>query len=72
MVKRGWVHEVEAMFQGGIDPGVPAFQAVGYRWIFRYVQGEWSLEAAVEDPRHPALCQASDDLVSKGEICSVD
>ncbi|MCP3962706.1 MAG: tRNA (adenosine(37)-N6)-dimethylallyltransferase MiaA [bacterium] len=49
MVKRGWVAEVEAMLQGGIDPGVPAFQAIGYRQIVRFVRGDWSLQEAVED-----------------------
>ncbi len=33
----------------GVDPGVPAFQAIGYRQIVRHVQGEWSLSAAMED-----------------------
>ncbi len=49
MLEVGWVDEVTTLLQTGIDPGVPAFQAIGYRQIVRYVQGGWSLKAAEED-----------------------
>ncbi len=49
MLEVGWVDEVKALLQTGIDPGVPAFQAIGYRQIVRYVQGSSSLKAAKED-----------------------
>ncbi|MEM7582662.1 MAG: tRNA (adenosine(37)-N6)-dimethylallyltransferase MiaA [Acidobacteriota bacterium] len=49
MVRRGWVDEVAAILQRGVDPQVPAFQAIGYRQIVRHVQGGWSLRAAMDD-----------------------
>jgi tRNA dimethylallyltransferase len=49
MVERGWVAEVEGLLNRGIKPGAPAFQAIGYRQIVRYVLGEWELEEAVQD-----------------------
>ncbi len=49
MVRRGWVDEVAAILHQGVDPLVPAFQAIGYRQIVRHVQGGWSLQAAMED-----------------------
>ncbi len=49
MLERGWVNEVVTLLQDGINPGVPAFQAIGYRQIVRYVQGGWSLSSAMED-----------------------
>ncbi|HYG65571.1 MAG TPA: tRNA (adenosine(37)-N6)-dimethylallyltransferase MiaA [Thermoanaerobaculia bacterium] len=47
MVQGGWVEEVAGLLAQGVSPGVPAFQAIGYRQIVRHVQGEWSLEQAV-------------------------
>ena len=49
MLERGWVEEVKALLQGGVDPGSPAFQAIGYRQLARHVQGGWSLQAAGDD-----------------------
>ncbi len=49
MIERGWVEEVATMLQAGVNPDVPAFQAIGYRQIVRHVQGGWSLQAALED-----------------------
>jgi len=49
MIERGWVEEVVALLESGVDPGAPAFQAIGYRQLVRHVRGEWSLRAATED-----------------------
>lgn len=49
MIDQGWVEEVRAILDLGLDPQAPGFQAIGYRQIIRYVTGEWSLEAAVDD-----------------------
>ncbi len=49
MLELGWVDEVTTLLEAGVDPGVPAFQAIGYRQIVRHVQGGWSLSAAMED-----------------------
>ena len=47
MVEQGWVEEVARLLAGGLDPGLPAFQAIGYRQIVRHLEGEWSLEQAI-------------------------
>lgn len=47
MVELGWVEEVARLLAQGLDPGLPAFQAIGYRQIVRHLEGEWSLEHAV-------------------------
>ena len=49
MIEQGWVEEVAALLERGVDPRAPAFQAIGYRQIVRHVEGGWSLEAATED-----------------------
>lgn len=49
MLERGWVEEVEDLLQRGVDPGCPAFQAIGYRQLVRHVQGQMELaEASTE------------------------
>lgn len=47
MVEQGWVEEVARLLAQGLDPGLPAFQAIGYRQLVRHLQGDWTLEHAV-------------------------
>lgn len=47
MVEQGWVEEVARLLDRGLDPGLPAFQAIGYRQLVRHLKGEWSLEQAI-------------------------
>jgi tRNA dimethylallyltransferase len=47
MVQEGWVEEVTRLLGQGLDPELPAFQAIGYRQLVRHLKGEWSLEQAV-------------------------
>ncbi len=49
MVEEGWVEEVAQLLAQGLDPGLPAFQAIGYRQLIRHLKGEWSLDDAVAD-----------------------
>jgi tRNA dimethylallyltransferase len=49
MVQEGWVEEVAELLARGLEPGLPAFQAIGYRQLVRHIVGEWSLEQAVGD-----------------------
>ena len=49
MVARGWVGEVEALLEAGLDPSSPAFQAIGYRQLVRHLRGEIDLDRAVEE-----------------------
>lgn len=49
MVQRGWVEEVIQLLQHGLDPSLPAFQAIGYRQLVRHVRQGWSLDLALED-----------------------
>ncbi|EGA89572.1 tRNA delta(2)-isopentenylpyrophosphate transferase [Planococcus donghaensis MPA1U2] len=47
MLERGLVEEVEALRQRGIRD-VQSIQAIGYKEIYSYLDGHWSLELAVE------------------------
>lgn len=47
MVEQGWVEEVARLLDQGLAPGLPAFQAIGYRQLVRHLEGEWSLEDAL-------------------------
>jgi len=49
MVERGWVQEVEGLLDRGLEPHLPAFQAIGYRQIALHVLGEWSLDRAIHE-----------------------
>ena len=49
MVEAGWVEEVESLSAAGIADDAPAFQAIGYRQIRRFLHGEQSLDAALEE-----------------------
>lgn len=49
MVERGWVSEIMAMLKRGVEPSVPAFQAIGYRQMVRHITGELTLEAAIAE-----------------------
>jgi tRNA dimethylallyltransferase len=47
MMEEGWVEEVVRLLGRGLSPGLPAFQAIGYRQLVRYLEGNGSLEQAV-------------------------
>jgi len=47
MIDEGWVEEVARLLGQGLDPELPAFQAIGYRQLIRHLEGEWSLEHAI-------------------------
>lgn len=49
MLARGWVEEVRGLLDRGVDAEAPAFQAIGYRQLVRFVRGEQGLEEAVEE-----------------------
>ncbi len=49
MVEAGWVEEVDSLLQLGLETSVPAFSAIGYRQVARHVQGEWSLDEAIQE-----------------------
>jgi len=48
MMEAGWVQEVEALMENGVDKEVQAFQAIGYPEILKMIEGELSREEAVE------------------------
>ncbi len=48
MFARGIVEETKSLLDSGIPPEAPAFQALGYRQVLRYLHGEISLEEAIE------------------------
>jgi tRNA dimethylallyltransferase len=49
MIQEGWVEEVARLLGQGLDPELPAFQAIGYRQLVRHLEGKWSLEQAVDE-----------------------
>jgi tRNA dimethylallyltransferase len=49
MVRRGWIEEVGGLLGRGLDPSLPAFQAIGYRPLVRHVRAELSLREAIEE-----------------------
>ena len=48
MFEAGWVGEVERLLDMGFGPDLPAMSSLGYREICEYLQGEVTLEDAVE------------------------
>ncbi len=49
MVAGGWTEEVRGLLRRGLDPGLPAFQAIGYRQLVQHVREDWSLERAIDE-----------------------
>ncbi|HVT57870.1 MAG TPA: tRNA (adenosine(37)-N6)-dimethylallyltransferase MiaA [Thermoanaerobaculia bacterium] len=49
MMERGWTEEVAGLMRRGLDPDLPAFQAIGYRQLVQHVRGEWSRERAIDE-----------------------
>jgi tRNA dimethylallyltransferase len=49
MVDGGWTEEVRGLLARGLDAGLPAFQAIGYRQFVQYVRGEWPLARAIDE-----------------------
>lgn len=49
MVESGWMDEVRGLLERGLDPGLPAFQAIGYRQLVHHARGEWPLARAIEE-----------------------
>lgn len=49
MLERGWLDEVRRLLDSGLDPELPAFQAIGYRQLVRHLRGEGPLDEAVEE-----------------------
>ncbi len=86
MFQAGWVDEVRRLLDEGWQPSARAFQAIGYRQIIRHLQGDWTLEEAVDDTiratRRFAKRQETwfrrekevtwiDDLELSGRLCQV-
>jgi tRNA dimethylallyltransferase len=49
MLEVGWLEEVEGLLRRGLSPGLPAFQAIGYRQLVRHLEGDGSLEQAIAE-----------------------
>ncbi len=49
MLEAGWLDEVAALLRQEFSPTLPAFQAIGYRQLVRYLGGMLSLELAIAD-----------------------
>lgn len=48
MFERGLVEEAEAILEAGYSPDLQSLNTVGYKEVFAYLAGEWSLEKAKE------------------------
>lgn len=46
MIDAGWLEEVRTLLASGIEPGAPAFQAIGYAQWVRHLAGELGFEEA--------------------------
>jgi tRNA dimethylallyltransferase len=46
MTDRGWLEEVRGLLARGVDPGAPAFQAIGYSQWLGHLAGEYDFEEA--------------------------
>jgi tRNA dimethylallyltransferase len=44
----GWLEEVRQLLQQGLEPGCPAFQALGYSHLVQHLQGFTALDQTVE------------------------
>jgi tRNA dimethylallyltransferase len=44
----GWLEEVRQLLQQGLEPGCPAFQALGYLHLVQHLQGFTALDQTVE------------------------
>jgi tRNA dimethylallyltransferase len=49
MVEQGWVEEVRGLLARGLDPHLPAFQAIGYRQLALHLMGERTLQQAIQE-----------------------
>ncbi|MFZ7102617.1 MAG: tRNA (adenosine(37)-N6)-dimethylallyltransferase MiaA [Peptococcaceae bacterium] len=61
MLREGWIREVTDLLKSGIPRSAPALQGLGYKQLIMYINGELTLEKAVElikrDTRHFAKRQ---------------
>ena len=48
MIKQGLVEEVKSILRGGYDKNLNSLNTVGYKEIIKYLDGEYSLERAIE------------------------
>ncbi|MBN1756087.1 tRNA (adenosine(37)-N6)-dimethylallyltransferase MiaA [bacterium] len=48
MIRAGWAEEVRKLLARGYSPGCPAFEALGYREIVRYLQNQLNLEEVAQ------------------------
>ena len=65
MVEQGALEEVRSLLALGLDPSLPAMRALGVRELGEVIAGRQRppLGGRGRPAGHPALCQASDDLV---------
>ncbi len=48
MIKDGWLEEIQGLIDQGVPKSAQAFQAIGYPELLQVVEGEISLESAIE------------------------
>jgi len=48
MLKNGWLSEIESLIQNGIPSNAPALKGLGYKQLVMYLEGQLTLDQAVE------------------------
>lgn len=51
-VEAGWIDEIRRLHESGIRWDAPAMTSIGYRELGNYIQGETTLEKAIELTKH--------------------
>jgi tRNA dimethylallyltransferase len=49
MVEGGLVRETESLLAKGYSPDLKPMQAIGYRHMIQYLNGDWSMEKAISE-----------------------
>ncbi|MBF0188062.1 MAG: tRNA (adenosine(37)-N6)-dimethylallyltransferase MiaA [Magnetococcales bacterium] len=62
MMKHGFLEEVRALYERGLDRELPAMKAVGYRQLFAALDGTMTLEEAVEQAKRESRRYAKRQL----------
>ncbi len=48
MLEQGLLEEARAIYQAGYDKSLPALQGLGYKQLFKYFSGEYTLDEAID------------------------
>lgn len=52
MIQSGWINETESLLDKGYSPNLPSMSGIGYRELVQYLEGDLSLEEAVQRTKY--------------------